>query len=69
MSVIPLVMLLDTGAPGMQISCSLAEESGIPADEDGKLSIMVSGVGGTAPTLLTILDDISMGNATSSFIR
>jgi hypothetical protein len=67
-SVIPLVMLLDTGAPGMQISCALAEEPCIPADEDGKLSIMVSGVGCTDPPLLTILNDISMGQAMSSFI-
>ena len=61
-------MLLDTGAPGMQISYSLAEKLGILEDEDGKLSIMVSGVGGAAPALLTIIDEISVGQAKSHFV-
>jgi hypothetical protein len=61
-------MLLDTGAPGMHISLRLAEELGILDNDEAKLNILVSGLGGSVPAIYTIIDSIQVGGAETTFI-
>ncbi len=61
-------MLLDTGAPGMHISSELAEKLGIMDKDEGKLWIHASGIGGSVPAVLTIIDSIQVGEAKDEFI-
>lgn len=61
-------MLMDTGAPGMHISKNLAKELGIIGDEDSELKVMISGIGGKAPAIFTIVDFISVGGIETRFI-
>jgi hypothetical protein len=56
-------MLLDTGAPGMHISLRLAEKLGILDNDEAKLNILVSGLGGSVPAIYTIIDSIQVGGA------
>lgn len=60
-------MLLDTGAPGMHISYRLAEKLGVLEDNEGKLWISVSGIGGAVPAIYTIIDKISVGDTVNLF--
>ena len=61
-------MLLDTGAPGMHISLRLAQELGILDNDEAKLNILVSGVGGSVPAIYTIVDSVQIGGAETTFI-
>lgn len=61
-------MLLDTGASGTHISLRLAEKLGIFKRDEGNLLDAVSGVGGTVPVILTIIDKVRIGQAEDSFI-
>lgn len=61
-------MLVDTGAPGVHISHNLAAQLGIMDNDAGKVSIMVSGIGGSIPAIYTIIDKIGVGEAESHFI-
>jgi hypothetical protein len=65
---ITVPMLMDTGAPGMHISTNLARELGIIGDEDSELKVMISGIGGKAPAIFTIIDSISVGGIETRFI-
>ncbi len=61
-------MLLDTGAPGMLISPNLADRLGLFDKRDGKLLIRAGGIGGSVPAILTIIDKVSVGGASATFI-
>jgi hypothetical protein len=61
-------LLLDTGATGMLISLRLAERLGIFRKGEGNLLEAISGVGGTVPAILTIIDSVKIGEAEDSFI-
>jgi predicted aspartyl protease len=61
-------MLLDTGATGTHISLGLAEKLGLLRKDEGKLLEAVSGIGGTVPAILTIIDKVSIGEAQDNFI-
>lgn len=61
-------MLLDTGAPGMHISYELAEKLGIIDNRENELRVLIGGIGGTTPAILTIIDRIDVGEAGADFI-
>jgi predicted aspartyl protease len=61
-------MLLDTGATGTHISLRLAEKLGIFRKDEGNLLEAISGVGGTVPAILTIIDRVKIGEAEDNFI-
>lgn len=61
-------MLLDTGAPGMHISYELAQKLGLLDDQESSLLVMIGGIGGSVPAVLTIMDSISVGEAEDHFI-
>ena len=61
-------MLLDTGATGTHISLKLAEKLGIFRKDEGNLLEAISGVGGTVPAILTIIDRVRIGEAEDNFI-
>jgi len=61
-------MALDTGSPGMIIFDRLANRLGIFEKDDGKLLIYSAGIGGKAPSILTIVDSVQVGRAEDRFI-
>jgi hypothetical protein len=61
-------MLLDTGATGMHISVDLAGKLGLFEKDEGKLFESASGIGGTIPALLTIIDHVQVGEIEEHFI-
>jgi hypothetical protein len=61
-------MLLDTGASGTHISMRLAEKLGIFRKDEGNLLEAISGIGGTVPAILTIIDSAKIGEAEDNFI-
>lgn len=61
-------MLLDTGAPGMHISYELAEKLGIINNRENELRVLIGGIGGSTPAILTIVDRIDVGEAGADFI-
>ncbi|GBE06628.1 MAG TPA: hypothetical protein ENG95_02900 [Nitrospirae bacterium] len=61
-------MLLDTGAPGMHISRSLAEKLGIFKRGGDKLWVTVGGIGGLIPAVYTIIDSVQVGEARDNFV-
>lgn len=61
-------LLLDTGAPGMVITPELADRIGIFEKDDGKLIHEAGGIGGSVPAILTIVDKVSVGEATTYFL-
>lgn len=65
---ITVPMVLDTGAGEVIISEDLAKKLGIFEHEHAKLDVSVSGFGGTAPAIRTILDRMEIGDIESQFI-
>lgn len=61
-------MLLDTGAPGMHISDTLAEKLGLLDSRENNLWVIVGGIGGSVPAIFTIMDGIRVGDAEDNFI-
>lgn len=61
-------MVLDTGAGEVIISEDLAKKLGIFEREHAKLDVSVSGLGGVAPAIRTILDDMEIGDIDRQFI-
>jgi hypothetical protein len=61
-------MLLDTGAPGMHISDTLAEKLGLLDSMESNMWVTVGGIGGTVPAIFTIIDNIRVGEAEDTFI-
>lgn len=61
-------MALDTGSPGMIIFDRLASRLGIFEKDDGKLLTYSAGIGGQAPSILTIVDSVQVGRAEDRFI-
>jgi len=61
-------MLLDTGSPGMMISYDLADKLGLFHKDNANLVTAVSGVGGKAPGIITIVDRVQMGEARDYFV-
>jgi hypothetical protein len=61
-------ILLDTGATGMLISFGLAEKMGILEKDEGNLVESVSGIGGSIPAILTIVDTIQVDGLEEHFI-
>ena len=61
-------MVLDTGSPGMIIFDRLANRLGIFEKDDGKLMTYSAGIGGEAPSVLTIVDSVQVGRAEDTFI-
>ena len=63
-----VMMALDTGAPDTLITQGLADHLGILEAEDGKLLSRASGIGGSAPALLVVLESLALGPATEQFV-
>ncbi len=61
-------MALDTGSPGMIIFDRLANRLGIFENDDGKLLTYSAGIGGQAPSILTVVDSVQVGRAEDRFI-
>jgi hypothetical protein len=61
-------MLLDTGSPGLMISPKLAGRLGLIDDEDGGLVIMASGIGGSVPAMLAVVNSMTVGDARAEFL-
>lgn len=61
-------MALDTGSPGMLIFDRLANRLGLFEKDDGKLLTYSAGIGGEAPSVLTIVDSVQVGRAEDRFI-
>lgn len=61
-------MALDTGSPGMIIFDRLASRLGIFEKDDAKLLTYSAGIGGEAPSILTIVDTVQVGGAEDKFI-
>ncbi len=61
-------MALDTGSPGMIIFDRLAKKLGIFDKDDAKLLTYSAGIGGQAPSVLTIVDTVQVGGAEDTFI-
>jgi hypothetical protein len=61
-------MALDTGSPGMVISLGLAVKLGIFSRDSGTLLTQVSGIGGGALSILTIVDSVSVEGARDAFV-
>lgn len=63
-----VMMALDTGAPDTLISRELADHLGILRADDGKLLGTASGIGGSAPAVLVVLDSLALGPALEQFV-
>jgi hypothetical protein len=63
-----VMMALDTGAPGMLISKKLADHLGVLRSDEGTLLTSASGIGGSAPAVLVVLDSLVLGNAREEFV-
>jgi hypothetical protein len=61
-------MVLDTGATGMHISVNLAEKLGLFEKDEGNLFESTSGIGGTIPAILTIIDKIQVDELEEHFV-
>jgi len=61
-------MALDTGSPGMIIFDRLARRIGIFEKDDAKLLTFSAGIGGEAPSILTIVDTVQVDKAEDTFI-
>ena len=61
-------MLLDTGSPGLLISPDLAGRLDLINESDTELLITASGIGGSVPASLTVVDSVSVGGARSEFL-
>ncbi len=61
-------MILDTGAPEMLITPELAAKIGLFDKDNGKLLTQSGGVGGTVPSIRTIVDSIQVGGARTEFV-
>ncbi len=61
-------MMVDTGSPGMVISTALANRLELFDENNNNLFVSVSGIGGSAPAIRTIVDQIEIGTATEAFI-
>ena len=61
-------MALDTGAPGMVVSVSLAQRLGLFSRDGGTLLVGAAGIGGTDIGILTIVDSVSLAGARSVFV-
>lgn len=65
---ITVPMILDTGAGEVIISETLAKQLGLFDREQAKLDVSVSGFGGTAPAIRTILDSMEIGEIKNVFV-
>lgn len=61
-------LALDTGSPGMIISASLAKKLDLFSRDQGKLLVLASGIGGDAPAVRTILENVEIGGAVERFV-
>jgi Aspartyl protease/Domain of unknown function (DUF4124) len=61
-------LALDTGSPGMIISASLAQKLDLFSRDQGKLIVLASGIGGDAPAVRTILENVEIGGAVERFV-
>jgi predicted aspartyl protease len=61
-------MLIDTGAPGLNISPQLAKKLGIFGNDEGMVLTVTGGIGGKAPAIRTFIDKVQVGGAKDSFI-
>lgn len=61
-------LAIDTGAPGTVISYGLAKRIGLLDEDQGKLQVVIGGIGGTAPAIRSIIDTVQVGGAKSEFV-
>jgi hypothetical protein len=61
-------LLLDTGSPGLMISPKLAGRLGLLDEKTGGLLVMASGIGGSVPAILAVVDTVSVGDAITEFL-
>jgi hypothetical protein len=61
-------MLLDTGSPGLLISPDLAGRLNLVDKGDAELLITASGIGGSVPATLIVIDTVSVGGASAEFL-
>jgi hypothetical protein len=67
-SIVSARLLLDTGSPGLVISPDLADRLGLFDRQDGNLITTAGGIGGTVPAVLSIVDNVKVGDATVEFL-
>jgi len=60
-------MAIDTGAPSTVITPQLAERMGLFSSDGGFLITRAGGIGGSAPAIWTIIDDIQIGDMKARF--
>ena len=63
-----VMMALDTGAPSTLIAQSLAERLGVLRRDDGVLLTSASGIGGSTPAVLVVLESLGLGEARDEFV-
>jgi hypothetical protein len=61
-------LLLDTGSPGLMISPKLADRIGLLDEEDGNLMVMAGGVGGSTPAILSVVENLKVGEGRVEFV-
>ena len=61
-------LALDTGSPGLVISSKLAKKLGLYENDSGMLLSFAQGIGGQVTVMRTIIDEISLGEATETFV-
>jgi hypothetical protein len=61
-------LLLDTGSPGLMISPQLADRLGLLDEEDGNLMVMAGGVGGSTPAILSVIENLRVGEGRVDFV-
>lgn len=61
-------IMVDTGAPGLVLSASLADQLGLFSEDSSSLIGFISGIGGAELALRTIVDEISIDGIQEKFI-
>ncbi|HEY6288370.1 MAG TPA: aspartyl protease family protein [Nitrospiraceae bacterium] len=61
-------MIIDTGAPGLLISSTLAKKLGVYENDEGKVATKAGGIGGSVSAVRTFIDRVQVGGAKDSFI-
>jgi len=61
-------MALDTGATGLIMSYELAEKLDLFSRDEGALKVLTAGIGGRAPAIRSIVDDVDVGGASQRYL-
>jgi len=61
-------IMVDTGSPGLVMSSDLASRLGLFKRDGSRMLVTISGIGGSAVALRTIVDRLQIGKATEEFV-